>query len=121
MLLAIDTGFDEHGEPVDEADNFGIVVLAAMGMAQVSGIVLGADIVVGGYVEKGQEFANFAFGGSDFVSLYQNKANFRLNADLVDQTASTLNGITYKHLLQGQDFGRMGPEPTPPRAKKCSC
>jgi phosphatidylserine decarboxylase len=42
----------------------------------------------------------FLFGGSDFVLLFQNKVDFTL-------TASKENRGSYKHILMGEEYGRL--------------
>lgn len=51
----------------------GKVAVLPIGMAQVSSVVLHAK--ERDWVEKGDEIANFAFGGSDIICVFQKKAN----------------------------------------------
>ena len=49
-----------------------------IGMAQVSSVVMTAD--VGRTLRKGEEFAYFQFGGSDHVMLFEAGANVTITA-----------------------------------------
>ena len=51
----------------------GLVAVLPIGMAQVSSVNMTA--VVGSYLEKGDEFGYFMFGGSDIVILFQEESN----------------------------------------------
>ncbi len=96
MVIGIDTG-----EP------YGIVVISPMGMAQVSGIRKRDWVVEGAEAVKGQEFANFAFGGSDFVVIFEKKAGFVLTVETVPEPAPGA-GVSYVGSLQGQRYGCFG-------------
>jgi phosphatidylserine decarboxylase len=87
-----------------ETPNHGIVIVAPMGMAQVSAIQLRHWVKLGVKADKGWEFANFAFGGSDVVIMFEAKAQFTLT---VPQMASELPGagVNYKPSLQGDKYG----------------
>lgn len=64
-VMVIDTG----NEPV------GKVMVAPIGMAQVSSVNMYSSELQGQQVVKGQEFGYFAFGGSDIIMLFQQPAN----------------------------------------------
>lgn len=56
----------------------GLVACLPMGMAQVSSVVITAD--VGRTLHKGEELGYFQFGGSDFVMVFEAKCNLGLIA-----------------------------------------
>jgi phosphatidylserine decarboxylase precursor len=56
----------------------GLVAVLPIGMAQVSSVVMTAD--VGKTLHKGEEFAYFQFGGSDHIILFEAAANVCLTA-----------------------------------------
>lgn len=100
MVIGIDTG-----EP------YGVVVISPMGMAQVSGIDKRDWVTLGAEALKGQEFANFAFGGSDFVVIFEPKADFVLTVDTLAEPAPGA-GVNYAGSLQGEKYGCMGGDAT---------
>ena len=57
--------------------------------------------------DKGWEFANFAFGGSDFVVIFEPKANFVLTVDTAKEEAPGA-GVNYMPSVQGQKYGCFG-------------
>ena len=81
----------------------GIVVISPMGMAQVSSIRLRDWVKEGAKVEKGQEFANFAFGGSDFVVIFEKGANFTLTAKPTIEPAPKA-GVNYHGFAAGSEI-----------------
>jgi len=54
----------------------GLVACLAIGMAQVSSVIITAD--VGVTVHKGEELGYFQFGGSDFVMVFERSSNVQL-------------------------------------------
>ena len=54
----------------------GLVACLPMGMAQVSSVVLTAE--VGTVLHKGEELGYFQFGGSDFVMVFERASNVQL-------------------------------------------
>lgn len=102
----------------------GVVVISPMGMAQVSAIVARDWVKEGAEAEKGWEFANFAFGGSDFVVIFEEKAGFKLTVPHTREPAPGA-GVNYVPSLQGEKYGCFGgnsdcsstpqtPPPSPP-------
>ena len=83
------------------------MIATPMGMAQVSGIVLRDWVKDGAMAEKGWEFANFAFGGSDFVVIFEKKARFTLTVPLEPEPAPGA-GENYVPSLQGEKYGCFG-------------
>jgi phosphatidylserine decarboxylase len=90
--------------------DFGTVIISPMGMAQVSSIEKRKWVVKGAKVQKGWEFANFAFGGSDFVIIFQPEAKFVLTAPTVDPVPPG-DGVNYALSLQGTKYGCFGGNP----------
>ena len=99
MVIGIDTG-EPHG----------VVVISPMGMAQVSGIRKRQWVIENAQTLKGQEFANFAFGGSDFVVIFEKKADFVLTVDILPEGAPGA-GVNYAGSLQGEKYGCFGGDP----------
>ena len=90
-----------------ETPNHGVVIASPMGMAQVASIELRDWVKEGAHTEKGWEFGNFAFGGSDFVVIFQEKANFVLTLPQLP-TVPPGSGVNYATSLQGEKFGCFG-------------
>lgn len=88
----------------------GIVVISPMGMAQVSAIEKRDWVVRGAIAKKGWEFANFAFGGSDFVVIFQPEAKFVLTAPTSSKVPPG-DGVNYALSLQGTKYGCLGGSP----------
>jgi phosphatidylserine decarboxylase len=57
---------------------FGLVAVLPIGMAQVSSVVMTAE--VGKKLHKGEEFAYFQFGGSDYILMFEAASNVNLTA-----------------------------------------
>ena len=90
-----------------ETPSHGIVIATPMGMAQVSSIQLRDWVKLNAPTEKGWEFANFAFGGSDFVVIFEPKADFRLTVER-EPSVPPGAGVNYKPSLQGEKYGCLG-------------
>ena len=90
-----------------ETPENGIVVISPMGMAQVSGIKKRDWVVENAMAEKGQEFANFYFGGSDFVVIFEEKAKFTLTVEHLEEPAPGA-GVNYQGSRQGEKYGCFG-------------
>jgi hypothetical protein len=90
-----------------ETPMYGVVIAAPMGMAQVASIPLRRWVKEGVNAKKGWEFANFAFGGSDFVIIFEKKSGFKLTVPKTIPVPPG-TGVNYKPLLQGQKYGCMG-------------
>ena len=110
-----------------QTEKHGVVVISPMGMAQVAGIEKRDWVKKGAHADKGWEFANFKFGGSDFVVIFEEKADFVLTVpQLAKQPPGA--GVNYKRSHQGQRYGCFGgntncsekpknPPPSPPDKK----
>ena len=96
MVIGIDTGTE-----------YGTVVISPMGMAQVSGIDKRDWVTLGATTWKGQEFANFKFGGSDFVVIFQPEADFVLTVEH-EPDVPPGNGVNYVGSQQGERYGCFG-------------
>jgi phosphatidylserine decarboxylase len=84
-----------RGYVIVDTEEYGLVALIPMGMAQVSSVNFEDDVVEGSTHEKGDMLGNFLFGGSDFVMLFQESAGFEM-------TATEGN-----HILMGEEYGMM--------------
>ncbi|MDJ0627970.1 MAG: phosphatidylserine decarboxylase [Rhodobacter sp.] len=93
-----------------ETADHGLVVISPMGMAQVSGIDRRDWVAEGAMAEKGWEFANFKFGGSDFVVIFEEQADFVLTVPTVPVTPESEPGagVNYELSLQGSRYGCFG-------------
>ncbi len=94
-----------------ETKEYGLVVISPMGMAQVSGIDKRKWVQEGAIAEKGWEFANFKFGGSDFVIIFEKKAGFVMTAPVTTEPDPKA-GVNYDLILQGQRYGCFGGDTT---------
>lgn len=103
---------------VDMGEKYGYAALIPMGMAQVSSVNFESNVVPGNTVKKGDMLGNFLFGGSDYLMLFGNKANFTLQAKPGDQSTNksvhrlpqTSDQPTYAHTLMGTLYGKFEPE-----------
>lgn len=72
----------------------GLVAVLPIGMAQVSSVVMTAE--VGKTLHKGEEFAYFQFGGSDHIVLFEAASNVNLTAQQqVHYNQGQVIGIAY--------------------------
>ncbi len=67
-----------RGLIVIDNPEIGLVAALPIGMAQVSSVVLSVE--AGQYVNKGDEISYFQMGGSDFVLVFQERANVQFSA-----------------------------------------
>lgn len=72
----------------------GLVACLPVGMAQVSSVVITAE--VGRRLQKGEEMGYFQFGGSDFVMVFEERCRAQLDCQ------------KDSHYLQGNAIGRVG-------------
>lgn len=70
----------------------GLVACLPVGMAQVSSVVLTAE--VGAVLRKGEEMGYFQFGGSDFVMVFEQRSGVRIGC------------VAEAHFLQGEEVAR---------------
>ena len=85
----------------------GVVLATPMGMAQVASIELRDWVREGAKADKGWEFGNFAFGGSDFVVIFEPRADFVLTVPQMPEESPGA-GVNYAPSLQGQRYGCFG-------------
>lgn len=91
-----------------ETPNYGVVLATPMGMAQVASIELRKWVKEGVEAEKGWEFGNFAFGGSDFVVIFEPRAEFVLTVKQMPEEPAPGAGVNYEPSHQGQRYGCFG-------------
>lgn len=92
---------ETRGVVVLDTGEFGLVALLPIGMASVSSVNFEDTVKPGAIVEKGDMLGNFAFGGSDFVMLFQKEVTFTLEAPKGEGNGG------YKHILMGERLGKM--------------
>ena len=90
---------EERGCVILETDEYGLVALLLIGMAAVGSVNFESNVKPGTQVKKGDMLGYFAFGGSDFIMLFQDKVNFTLDAPKKEGTNY------YQHLLVGERLG----------------
>lgn len=91
------------GYVIVDTGDYGLVALIPMGMAMVSSVNFEDAVAPGNTLEKGDMLGNFLFGGSDFIMLFQEEADFRI-------TAPMENDSVYNHILVGEEFGILSVE-----------
>lgn len=90
---------ETRGCVIVETKEFGLVALMPIGMAAVNSVNLEKTITPGTIVKKGDMLGHFAFGGSDFIMIFQGGVRFTLDAPMQE------DGQSYKHLLMGERLG----------------
>jgi phosphatidylserine decarboxylase len=90
---------ETRGCVILDAGLYGLVALLPIGMASVGSVNLEDNIKPGVQVAKGDMLGHFAFGGSDFIMIFQDKVEFILDAPKEE------GGDSYKHLLVGERLG----------------
>lgn len=91
---------ETRGCVIVETEDYGLVALLPIGMIAVGSINYEDEVVPGAQVVKGDMLGHFAFGGSDFVMVFQAGVNFELTAPK-DETGS------FKHMLMGEALGQL--------------
>ena len=92
---------ETRGCVILETDRHGLVALLPIGMTAVSSVNLEDNVKPGAKVKKGDMLGHFAFGGSDFVMVFQDTVDFTLDAP------REANNESYQHLLVGERLGRL--------------
>jgi phosphatidylserine decarboxylase len=92
---------ETRGCVILETEKYGLVALLPIGMAFVGSVNFEANVQSGAQVKKGDMLGNFAFGGSDFVMLFQDKVNFTIDAP------KRQDSDAYQHLLMGERLGHV--------------
>lgn len=95
-----------RGYVIVDTEKYGIVALIPVGMGRVSSVNFEEDVQVGKFYKKGDKLGFFMFGGSDFIMLFQEKAEFNITAPK-EKTG-------YKHILMGEEYGIMEGQPKKP-------
>lgn len=90
---------ETRGCVILDAGKYGLVALLPIGMAAVGSVNFEDNIKAGVQVEKGDMLGYFAFGGSDFIMIFQDKVDFSLDAPKQDGSDS------FEHLLMGERLG----------------
>lgn len=90
---------ETRGCVILETDEYGLVALMPIGMGAVGSVNFEENITPGTTVKKGDMLGHFAFGGSDFIMIFQDGVSFTLDAPKQD------DGNSYKHLLMGERLG----------------
>lgn len=90
---------ETRGCVILETPEFGLVALMPIGMAVVGSVNFEENVTPGTTVQKGDMLGHFAFGGSDFIMIFQDGVSFTLDAPMQD------DGKSYKHILMGERLG----------------
>ena len=92
---------ETRGCVILETKNYGLVALMPIGMTVVGSVNFEDNVTVGTQVKKGDMLGHFAFGGSDFVMLFQEGVKFTIDAPIAD------DGHYYQHILMGERLGHL--------------
>lgn len=92
---------ETRGCVILETEEHGLVALLPIGMWPVSSVNFEHNLQVGDKVSKGDMLGYFLFGGSDFITIFQDTAQFNLDAPKKSESGS------YKHQLMGERLGSM--------------
>ncbi len=84
-----------------ETADYGLVALLPIGMGVVGSVNFEDHLAPGAIVKKGDMLGHFAFGGSDFVMIFQEHVHFQLQAPM------EADGESYKHILMGERLGSL--------------
>lgn len=95
---------ETRGCVIVETADYGLVALLPIGMVVVSSVNFEDTVQPGAEVKKGDPLGHFAFGGSDFVVLFQQGVNFSLDAPKRE------GGAGYEHMLMGEKLGTLSKE-----------
>ena len=90
---------ETRGCVILETKDYGLVALLPIGMVVVGSVNFEDNIVAGAEVQKGDMLGHFAFGGSDFVMIFQEGVRFTLDAPMNNE------GTGYNHMLMGEYLG----------------
>jgi len=92
---------ETRGCVILDTESYGLVALLPIGMVAVSSVNFEDYVKSGVEVKKGDMLGYFAFGGSDFIMLFQDRVEFSLDAPRSE------DGQSYKHLLMGERLGSL--------------
>tara|TARA_R110002073_G_scaffold139232_2_gene289226 strand:+ start:1173 stop:2408 length:1236 start_codon:yes stop_codon:yes gene_type:complete len=90
---------ETRGCVILETVDYGLVALMPIGMATVGSVNFEENVTAEKTVKKGDMLGHFAFGGSDFIMIFQDGVTFTLDAPMQE------NGNSYKHILMGEQLG----------------
>ena len=93
---------ETRGCVILETKEYGLVALLPIGMWPVSSVNFEDNLHVGSEVSKGDKLGYFLFGGSDFITIFQEEAQFVLDAPKKEKND------TYQHQLMGERLGSLG-------------
>lgn len=90
---------ETRGCVILETAEFGLVALMPIGMVAVGSVNFEENVTPETTVKKGDMLGHFAFGGSDFIMIFQDGVTFTLDSPMQE------NGNSYKHILMGEQLG----------------
>lgn len=90
---------ETRGCVILETADYGLIALLPIGMAAVGSVNFEENVIPGTKVKKGDMLGHFAFGGSDFIMLFQKNVTFILDVQMQEGNHS------YKHILMGERMG----------------
>jgi phosphatidylserine decarboxylase precursor len=90
---------ETRGCVILETEKYGLVALMPIGMAVVGSVNFEDNVTPGTKVKKGDMLGHFAFGGSDFIMIFNEDVIFTLDAPMQEDLQS------YKHILMGERLG----------------
>lgn len=92
---------ETRGCVILETPDYGLVALMPIGMGTVGSVNFEENVIAETIVNKGDMLGHFAFGGSDFIIIFQDGVTFTLDAPIQE------NGNSFKHILMGERFGTL--------------
>ena len=90
---------ETRGCVIVETQDYGLVALLPIGMVAVGSVNFEDTVKPGAEVSKGDMLGHFAFGGSDFIVLFQDGVSFTLEAPKEEGSDQ------YAHMLMGERLG----------------
>lgn len=90
---------ETRGCVILETEDYGLVALLPIGMGVVGSVNFEANITPGTQVKKGDMLGHFAFGGSDFIMIFQDGVSFTIDAPMQEGSNA------FKHILMGERLG----------------
>jgi len=84
-----------------ETSDYGLVALMPIGMVAVGSVNFEENVTPGTMVKKGDMLGHFAFGGSDFIMIFQEGVTFTLDSPMQE------DGNSYQHILMGELLGSL--------------
>lgn len=90
---------ETRGCVILETADYGLVALLPIGMGTVGSVNFEENVTPETMIKKGDMLGHFAFGGSDFVMIFQENVIFNLDAPMQEKSDS------YKHILMGERLG----------------